>query len=626
MRKVREVVGICAFSALATGAFADPALGQQPPTPGPLPSRVPVVEAIEVEGAVPAMVPESFETTPPGHPPIHTIPSMPMPAREDAGGTRRFDGPGVPVSFDLATREETVGADPVFGRAGRPGPDLEGGYPGVHGGQAEEQVPARFGDMRRIPPDSRRLRPWSMNAKIVLRYGSQFFLCSGTMVDAEVVLTAGHCVYDDETNAWADAAWVYPGWDGAGAPDRTVEHYGAGIAAGMHSITGWTRREDLNYDIGQITLTRAVGMLTGWFGTATGGECAAIVRSAYHNASYPAQSCGSGLHTGRDMYYWNGRFDSCPGNLLQIDNSGSGCLSVLWGGMSGSGAYLVDGESHYVHAVVSHSDQIDGVDVAGNYAKLYRGWRENILDDVVSRARGGAFDLQALAARLDGPATVAAGAAATLVHIAANPTNGPAAGDWFFRIYLSTNNDVSSADTLLGSRRYHRSFGPLEWVRVVSRDVTIPAGTPPGNYFLGVVYDSATDLNDANNDTDAWDAARITITPGTGGPGGGPFTDDPVVAGTTVVRAVHVTELRERIDALRLFYGLGAFPWTDPAMRPGATRIRGVHLRQLRAALDAVYDAARMSRPPYTGTVLPGSTAIRAAHINELRRAVERVE
>ena len=248
-----------------------------------------------------------------------------------------------------------------------------------------------------------------MNVKIVMQWGSRFWVCSGTLLDPEVVLTAGHCIHstEDGRNGWADRAWVYPGWDGSGntiPADRGVQYFGAAFSAGLHSITGWTERKDSDFDIGEISLTRAVGALTGWFGNATGGGCAAIVQETYHNASYPAGSCGvSNLHTGRGMYYWLGNFDSCPATCCESTTVESGCFSVLWGGMSGSGAYYREGSSRYVHAVVSHSQTRNDVDINGNYAKLYAGWRENIHHDIVAGARGRTFDLQALATRIDGP-------------------------------------------------------------------------------------------------------------------------------------------------------------------------------------------------------------------------------
>ena len=51
-------------------------------------------------------------------------------------------------------------------------------------------------------------------------------------------------------------------------------------------------------------------------------------------------------------------------------------------------------------------------------------------------------------------------------------------------------------------------------VRVRSTDVTIPSETSPGDYNVGVIYDSATDGDSGNNDTDGWDAGRVQV----GGP------------------------------------------------------------------------------------------------------------
>ena len=103
------------------------------------------------------------------------------------------------------------------------------------------------------------------------------------------------------------------------------------------------------------------------------------------------------------------------------------------------------------------------------------------------------------------------------------------------------------------------------------------------------------------------------------------FTDDPAVVGATAVRAVHLRELRERIDALRIARGLERFAHTDPAIIAGVTRVRAVHLTELRTALDEVYDAADRGRPGYTGEAREGAP-LRAAHVNGLRRAIQALE
>ena len=102
------------------------------------------------------------------------------------------------------------------------------------------------------------------------------------------------------------------------------------------------------------------------------------------------------------------------------------------------------------------------------------------------------------------------------------------------------------------------------------------------------------------------------------------FTDVPIVQGETAVKAVHFTELRWRIDDLRIAHGLDRFSWTDSTLAAGVT-IRGVHMSELRTALRQAYDAAGQTVGFSSGSV-PAGGSIRASHINELRRAVETLE
>jgi len=87
-----------------------------------------------------------------------------------------------------------------------------------------------------------------------------------------------------------------------------------------------------------------------------------------------------------------------------------------------------------------------------------------------------------------------------------------------------------------------------------------------------------------------------------------PFTDDPLVAGSTVAKAVHITELRTRIDAVRMSKGLGGYSWVDPTLTARASILRAVHISDLRTALSQAYVAAGMSAPVFTtdpGLALP---------------------
>ena len=103
------------------------------------------------------------------------------------------------------------------------------------------------------------------------------------------------------------------------------------------------------------------------------------------------------------------------------------------------------------------------------------------------------------------------------------------------------------------------------------------------------------------------------------------FSDHVLTANASLIRSAHITELRTRIDALRVRYSLTAFPYTDMAMGAGIT-IKAQHILDLRAALTAVYVAAGLPVPMYTDPDLPAGTAMKVAHIAELRAAVIAIE
>jgi hypothetical protein len=104
------------------------------------------------------------------------------------------------------------------------------------------------------------------------------------------------------------------------------------------------------------------------------------------------------------------------------------------------------------------------------------------------------------------------------------------------------------------------------------------------------------------------------------------FTDDPLTPGSTPVKAIHVTELRQAIDTLRTRFGLAPFAWTDETIVAGSTVVKATHMTELRSALQAVYAAAGRAAPTYTQpTVAPATTVISAVDVAELRAAIRAV-
>ena len=98
------------------------------------------------------------------------------------------------------------------------------------------------------------------------------------------------------------------------------------------------------------------------------------------------------------------------------------------------------------------------------------------------------------------------------------------------------------------------------------------------------------------------------------------FTDDPLAAGTTAVKAVHLEQLRTAVTAVRSLAGLGAPAYTDAAA--AGTTIKGVHVTELRTALDAALSALTLPVTAYTDGAL-GGVVVKAVHFSELRTRVK---
>jgi uncharacterized repeat protein (TIGR01451 family) len=96
------------------------------------------------------------------------------------------------------------------------------------------------------------------------------------------------------------------------------------------------------------------------------------------------------------------------------------------------------------------------------------------------------------------------------------------------------------------------------------------------------------------------------------------FTDDPLLAASTTIRAVQVTDLRVAINVQRARYKLPQFGWSTDL-----TVIRAQDIVDLRNAIRAAYSAAGRPAPTFTDSDsrLPGSV-VKVKHIAEIRDAL----
>lgn len=347
--------------------------------------------------------------------------------------------------------------------------------------------------------------PWSAQVRLFYAQTGGNFVCSGTMVDAQTVMTAGHCVHEGSGGNWSTGMTVSPSWDG------DDDAYGSSNGIHLHSYTGWTDNGDFDHDMGYIHLDRPIGFLTSWLGYGYNTSNSFYTSTTFHHAAYPGCSnwCApSYAGCPNQMWYMFGPFDSTTANRLTA-NFASGNHT---GGMSGGGAYYINSGTRYVHGVNSTRSTNACAVVSNTFCRMTQSKFDDLGQSVIPGGYPATLDLVPLDVNSD--ATARAGQRLnSFDYLVGNASMvDPASASYGLDVYLSTNDNISAGDTLLGTRSFTWDFSARGKVRITSSSSLplIPSDTTPGPYWLGVIL-QIVDANTLNNDTDDWDAHPITI-------------------------------------------------------------------------------------------------------------------
>ena len=394
------------------------------------------------------------------------------------------------ISYNMVTGEETVSN--ITAKDLPAAKWVPGGLPGsAKIGDEDLVLPRNFSDL--VWVSNQEDYPWCVNVKLYMQFASGLYVGSGVLIDPLHVLTAGHCVYDAvHGGTWATQIIVVPAYENGVAP------YGTATAVQLHSWTGWTNDANWDDDMGVIDLDRPVGALTGWHGYGYDNDWSFFSGNTFHNPGYPAAS----PYNGQYMYYWYGNFDECPasGTSNQVKFN-----KQSYGGQSGSGAYYIDSGNRYVYAELSNGTSTWTRDVCITSTKFTH------IGDFIADDTPATFDLIPLDVNIAPPTAITGTQLSAMNYLVHNYSSSAWYGTVTVKVYLSTNDNISTLDTLIQTHYFTYDFSPKSSVRItVTTPPTIPAGTAAGNYWIGVILDIS-DNNTSNNDSDGQDASSLTI-------------------------------------------------------------------------------------------------------------------
>jgi V8-like Glu-specific endopeptidase len=184
---------------------------------------------------------------------------------------RSADGKDLKVEPSEALREavKKMLNAPAGGGASKTSAPRKSGDPFVKG-EASRKV---FGDDDRVEVDDTTNYPYSAIGYLESRdTNGQYESCSATLIGPSTVLTAAHCIYNHNTEAWQQQMKFVPGlhgWTNADVPFGSYEYDQAYVVQAYIDNYQGFYGSVLGWDLGIVTLKEPVGDKLGWLGYAS---------------------------------------------------------------------------------------------------------------------------------------------------------------------------------------------------------------------------------------------------------------------------------------------------------------------------------------------------------------------
>jgi V8-like Glu-specific endopeptidase len=341
--------------------------------------------------------------------------------------------------------------------------------------------------------------PYTPTVKLISYWPSgEATTCSGMMVDAKVVLTAGSCIYshdpalcaDGDSSCWVSDVSAMPAYADGEAP------YGQSGYETIMTWTDWTDGQNLAFDLAAIRLRYPIGVTTGWLGIGFNNDDAAFTENSLDNTSYPQDA----PYDGERMYDWGGIVtDAATGqpDVFYIDGT---CDT----GRTGAS---LNGDDGVAYGVFSHNDATSRMGITRITYSKFDSLRTFIQEGQPKADDG---DLIPFDVRAEPDIIFPDQKLSDFSFYLQNYSETAIAFDSYqVNIYLSTDPLINGAeDLLLHTFTYESEFAANEGLRVTlpeGQEIWIPEeihGSEPlgDTFYLGVtITGSAGNPENADN-------------------------------------------------------------------------------------------------------------------------------